>query len=363
MRNGLNIAGVSEIVHEIREVPREAVIIFTTTTRAYGPGADTAVGTAHHGSYRMARDFRMRFGPLPGDELSPWEAAVAAFGACVLVTHMHGYTARGISVAALRVRISATVGGDAPGLRDVRYEIDVDAAGSSEMLAAVTQFVTCFSPNHRALLDEGSADLDHVRDGAAVAVEQRAPIASPELRVSADLVWEYGTEATVTTSATPGGDDRAPTFIVDQSKQMLGIDRGPNPQEWLLAALSAELTLSLRALAAERGIDAAGVEVDARGQLDIRGMLNVSPDIPARFHNLRFAIISESDVDELVAEAVARSQVLATLRVANSAQVVLRSASETLLDIRSDHEQVTAFLAEIARQQAAQAASNALVSE
>jgi uncharacterized OsmC-like protein len=392
MRNGLNIAGVSEIVHEIREKPAEALIVFNTSCREVGSGVAVAVGTAHHGTFRMARDFRIGFTDVLAGEtgLSAVEGAVAALGACVLITHVHGYSARGISITSLRVVVSASVRVDAAGrwaggdhgLRDVGYRIEIDAEGSPDMLRQVTQFVTCFSPNHRAFLDVGSYDLTSVRvgpDGEATstAVEPpqpgpaSAPSAEPEpstrlLSVTADLSWEYGAEANVTTGLRPGGARRRgnPGFVVDQSKQMLGIDKGPNPQELLLSAISATLTMDLARLARERDLPVAAVEVEATGRLDIRGMLNVA-NSPARFHALRFLVRAETPLDGaalagLVAECAAGNPFLTMLRVPNVVDVDLRSPAEALLEFRSDAGQVAAFLAEVARIQAEQAATNAL---
>ncbi|BCJ50044.1 hypothetical protein Asp14428_15190 [Actinoplanes sp. NBRC 14428] len=389
MRNGLNISGVSEIVHEIRENGAEAVIRFSTSTAVAGDRAEVTVGTAHHGTFRMARDFRLA---LTGAEaadpgLTPVEAAAAAIGACVLITHVHGYSARGISLTSLGVRVTATVPTDAAGrvadpsagLRDLRYDITVDAEATEAALAQVTQFVTCFSPNHRAFLDAGDYDLSSVlvRPGGT-ATSRPVPVTAPaatapaagELTVVAELQWEYGTEAHVSTAVSPGIEARraAPTLVVDQSKQMLGIDRGPNPQEMLLTAISAELALGLSALARERGLPLSRIEVDGGGRLDIRGMMNVDPAVPARFHEIRFVVRCEADLDDdpdddkvaaLVTECAANSTLLAVLRRANTADVRLRSPGAEILTLRSDAAQVSAFIEQIVRQQREQQAAAA----
>jgi uncharacterized OsmC-like protein len=386
MRNGLNIAGVSEVVHEIREKPVEAVITFNTVTRAHGATVETTLKTAHHGTFRMSRDFQLPFSEVMAaqSEMSTLEGAVAALGACVLITHVHGYSARGVSLTSFRLRVSACVdvddqgrwiGGEL-GLRDLRYVIEVDGEGAPELLSQVTQFVTCFSPNHRVFLDEASYELTGEIVGPAGAtttvpvVPGSPPALAPsgrQLDVTAELQWEYGTEANVTTDITPGGDKRgrSPRFVVDQSKQMLGIDRGPNPQELLLAAISAELVMQMGQLARQRDLPVADVEVNANGRLDIRGMLNVDKDIPARFHQVRFQVCAQTPLDpaavgELMAECAARNVLLHTLRMPNSVQVELNGPDRQLLSFTSDAAQVTAFLAEIARMQAEQAAADAL---
>lgn len=387
MRNGLDISGVSEFAHEIGEKPVEAVIDFNTCTVPTLSGAEVIIRTAHHGTQRMARSFRIPFTEdsaqwLGG--LSAYEAAVAALGACVLITHVHGYSARGVTITTLRVTVTAAVQVDAAGrwaggetaLHDVRYLIETDCDGSVDSVSEVSRFVTCFSPNHRAFLDEGSYGLSAMAvrpDGTpeVVTSDQAEPAPATgggtRLDLTAELTWEYGTEATATTTFAPGGELRRerPVLVVDQAKQMLGIDRGPNPQELLLAAICADLTGQVRTLAAERGVTLAGLEIESSGRLDIRGMLNVSPDIPARFHNLRFLVRAGTGapLDELAAlvrEAAARNVMLAVLLRANSVQVDVRSPAGPLASFRSHAGQVADFLAELARKQAAMAANNAL---
>ncbi|MFV0136403.1 OsmC family protein [Streptomyces sp. HMX87] len=387
MRNGLDISGASELVHEIGDKPIEAVIDFSTSAVPGLSGAEVNIRTAHHGTQRMARSFRIPFtedsARLLGG-LSAHEAAVAALGACVLITHVHGYSARGVTITSLRVTVTAAVEVDAHGrwvggetaLHDVRYLIEADCDGLADSVSEVSRFVTCFSPNHRAFLDEGSYRLAAVAvrpDGTpdAVELDQAAPARAgadgTRLDLTAELTWEYGVQATATTTFAPGGELRRdrPALVVDQSKQMLGLDRGPNPQELLLAAISADLTHQVRASAAERGIALDGIQVESSGRLDIRGMLNVSPDIPARFHNLRFLVRADTEaapaqLADLVQQAAARNLTLATLLRANSVQVELRSPAGPPTRFTSNADQVADFLAELARKQAAMAVNNAL---
>jgi uncharacterized OsmC-like protein len=386
MRNGLDISGVSEFVHEIGEKPVEAVIDFNTTAVLGARGAEVSVRTAHHGTQRMARSFQIPFteeGGNPFAGLSAHEAAVAALGACVLITHVHGYSARAVTITSLRVKVSATVevdqqgrwaGGDAA-LHNLRYDVEADCDGPIDSLTEVSQFVTCFSPNHRAFLDEGSYVLTALAlrsDGSseAVTVEQAAPAApageSTGVELTAELTWQYGTQANVTTMCSPGGEVRRqqPSLVVDQSKQMAGIDGGPNPQEVLLAAVSADLCQEVSRRARERRLVLHNVDVTSTGRLDIRGMLNVSKDIPARFHNLQFTVRADTDLPvqalaDLVAECAAANVTLATLRAAGTVEVDLRTPAQPLLSFRSDANQVEDFLAVLTQKQAAARAAGA----
>ena len=382
MRNGLNISGVSELVHEIQTVPKEALIRFHTTGQLDHGRVSVDVRTARHGTFRMARGFGLRMDPLRLDErdtLSAYEATVAAIGACVLITHVHGYTARGVLLSELSVRVSAEVGTGADGGRPdggnvfggLRYRIDVSCDGDREQLASVSQFATCFSPNHRALLDPAEVGVTGVvrrSDGSTETVEVDLgdlPTggSGEPVTVEAALRWEYGLECEALTRIGTEQPWRS-RFTVDQSKQMVGIDKGPNPQEVLLAAISGDLGTGIADAAAAAGVPVSGVEVDGRGQLDIRGMMNISKEVPARFHEIRFVVAVDSDapLDAVrgVLEAAARSSApLALIRPAREVEVEVHADGEEISGFTSSLAQATAFLVEVARAQEAAAAAAA----
>lgn len=377
MRNGLDISGASELAREIGIKPEEAVIDFRTKTALGITGAHVNICTAHHGTQRMARAFHLPFAEDssgPGSDFTAYEAAVAALGACVLITHVHGYSARGMTIASLKLTVTAAVEDEGAALHDVQYLIEVDTDGPTESVSEVSQFVTCFSPNHRAFLDEGTFGLAIAVSGAAPdpieivwADEQTAGVRGTRRLVKAELVWEYGTETHITTMITPGGDKRLkmPTVIVDQSKQMLGIDRGPNPQELLLAAVSADLTHRIVSIAALRGMPVPNVTVEGSGRLDIRGMLNVSPDIPARFHNVEFVVRTDAGPDvsilaDVVREAAEKNVILTALRRPNTVTVDVHTPSGRAISFESNAAQVAGCLEEIAQKPVVAAASDAL---
>ncbi|MGC5162110.1 OsmC family protein [Rhodococcus sp. DT1] len=292
----------------------------------------------------------------------------------MLITHVHGYSARGMTIASLKLTVTAAVEDEGAALHDVQYLIEVDTDGPTESVSEVSQFVTCFSPNHRAFLDEGTFGLAIAVSGAAPdpieivwADEQTAGVRGTRRLVKAELVWEYGTETHITTMITPGGDKRLkmPTVIVDQSKQMLGIDRGPNPQELLLAAVSADLTHRIVSIAALRGMPVPNVTVEGSGRLDIRGMLNVSPDIPARFHNVEFVVRTDAGPDvsilaDVVREAAEKNVILTALRRPNTVTVDVHTPSGRAISFESNAAQVAGCLEEIAQKPVVAAASDAL---
>ena len=384
MRNGLNTAGVSETVHELREHPEEAMADFGVAGPARtGPDGllATRALTLRNGTTRVARDFPMRqraFGTAGDGDPTPYESALAAFGACVLITQVNGFTSRGTTLASLRVTVSAGLALDAAGrpvagapLEDLRWSCDLDCDATADGAESINRLVCAFSPNHRVFLDESPIEVAvSVRrssgtvEGFPVAWEPTAPAtAAGVCRIEADVVWEYGSEAAYRTSVTVDGERlTAGPLVVDQAKQMLGIDKGPNSQEILLSALCGELTGLLESEAAARSVRLRDPVLRAGGRLDTRGMLNVLREVPSRFHNLTAELTLDSDAsrDELhalVSAALGRSVLAATLRRDRTVGVELLRTGTRQLAFESTTEQCEAVRDDVTRRQAEAAAA------
>lgn len=381
MRNGLNISGLSEYVNEIKTHPEEAVIRFATLAELNRGLVEVETRTASLGTIRMARGFRTRVDPAGAvvDYITPEEASVAALGACVLITHVQGFSVRGVNLTTLTVNVEADVEVDESGrwvggeqsLRNLRYRVNVVGDAPVDQTRAISQFTTCFSPNHRVFLDaadfvvgaavrRSDGSTEQIEIGWDEVVGQPAASGGRTMAVSADLRWDYGTETHITTAVEPDPRRRyTPAVIADQPKQMSGFDKGSNPQELLLTAVSADLAYGVQRAASGAGVPVTRVEVDCYGQLDIRGMQNVSKEVPARFHGLRFRADIESDapadqVRAAVLDAVRSSVPLAALRRANEIAVESYHDGEEAIRFRSDADQVKAFLQMLADQEAAQ---------
>ncbi|MFE9740373.1 OsmC family protein [Streptomyces sp. NPDC006477] len=390
MRNGLNISGVSELIHEIREKPEEALIDFRVTGHPARDGVATHVRTARHGSVRMARGFRVdqlshrtrpqdavtaagRVDPLT----SPYESALTALGACALITHVNGFTGRGVALDEIELTARAELPLDASGhatggagLLGLAWRCTVTCGASDDVVQGVNRLVTAFSPNHRVFLDEADLTLralvtrgDGRREtltlpyAPAAAPDAGAPAADPAL-LEVHLRWEYGTEVHARTSLEHGGTRRegASVLVVDQSKQMLGIGKGPNPQELLLSAVCGELVGLVREETDRTGTPVDELHVAGGGRLDIRGMQNVLREVPSRFHNLGFdlEVTSDADLDALAAvltTALGRSVLLATLVRPNTIAIELGRPGAPDTEYLSSSAAAEAFRDELSRQQ------------
>ena len=91
----------------------------------------------------------------------------------------------------------------------------------------------------------------------------------------------------------------------DEPPLLLGEDIGPNPVEYALKAVAACVTTSIVYNAAAKGIELRGVESRLEGDLDLRGFLGVSDDVPVGYKNIRLffkidADISDEEKEELI---------------------------------------------------------------
>jgi uncharacterized OsmC-like protein len=101
----------------------------------------------------------------------------------------------------------------------------------------------------------------------------------------------------------------------DEPPILAGNDDGANPVEHLLNALAACVTTSMVAHAAVRGIQIEQLESELEGDIDLRGFLGLSDDVPKGFTEIRIKFKVEADVDnmERLKRLTAYSPVLNTI--------------------------------------------------
>jgi uncharacterized OsmC-like protein len=81
-------------------------------------------------------------------------------------------------------------------------------------------------------------------------------------------------------------------FVIraDEPEEMLGSNQAPNPQELLMAALNACMTVGYVAGAAKRGINLTKLEIETRGRLDLRGFFALSDVVPPGYPALEYVV-------------------------------------------------------------------------
>ncbi|MCK5202393.1 MAG: OsmC family protein [Desulfobacterales bacterium] len=91
----------------------------------------------------------------------------------------------------------------------------------------------------------------------------------------------------------------------DEPPLLLGEDNGPNPVEYALTALAACVTTSIVYHAAAKGIKLNSVESRLEGDIDLRGFLGLSEDVPRGYKEIRMYFKIDADVpDEKLQELV-----------------------------------------------------------
>jgi uncharacterized OsmC-like protein len=115
--------------------------------------------------------------------------------------------------------------------------------------------------------------------------------------------WVHGTynQATVKDfyGALKEDDSREPAvFEIDEPPLLMGNNLGSNPVEYLLVALSGCLTTSLVAHAAAKGIEIRVVKSRYEGDIDLRGFLGISENIPVGYQNIRVYFKIDADLSE-----------------------------------------------------------------
>ena len=93
-------------------------------------------------------------------------------------------------------------------------------------------------------------------------------------------------------------------YDMDEPPVLLGNNDGRNPVEYLLVALSGCLTTSLVAHASAKGIEIRGVESRYEGDIDLRGFLGISEDVPVGYQNIKVYFKIDADVSNDQKEAL-----------------------------------------------------------
>ena len=89
------------------------------------------------------------------------------------------------------------------------------------------------------------------------------------------------------------GGEKVPrrfTIDVDEPNELGGSNSFANPQEHLIAALNACMTVGYAAQCAVRGITLESLAIETDGEIDLRGFLGIDPAVPKGFENLSYTV-------------------------------------------------------------------------
>jgi uncharacterized OsmC-like protein len=102
---------------------------------------------------------------------------------------------------------------------------------------------------------------------------------------------------TTVTGFTLAGErvQRNHTIIADEPFELLGSDGAPNPQELLMAAFNACITVGYVAGASLKGITLDSLEIRTTGELDLRGFLGLSDNVAPGYQNVDYEVRISGD--------------------------------------------------------------------
>ena len=102
-----------------------------------------------------------------------------------------------------------------------------------------------------------------------------------------------------------GGERVARRFSIDidEPRELGGSNSFANPQDHLIAALNACMTVGYVAQCAVRGITLESLAIETDGQIDLRGFLGIDPAVPQGYESLSYTVrIKGSGTKEQFAE-------------------------------------------------------------
>jgi uncharacterized OsmC-like protein len=105
--------------------------------------------------------------------------------------------------------------------------------------------------------------------------------------------WQGQTRSRTDVSGFTIGGKEVPrrfSFDIDEPYELGGSNTFANPQEYLLAALNACMTVGYVAQCAMRGITLTRLEIETTGEIDLRGFLGIDPAVPPGYESLSYTV-------------------------------------------------------------------------
>jgi uncharacterized OsmC-like protein len=338
VRNGLNIASVSEYVHVILATPKEARLLFSlTATRLSEDLIEVRTLPVWIGTIRVVRDFTIRIDRAGrgGEWKSTDFVTASAIGGCVATTFVQGASARGVTLDQLQLQMRLAM---TPDSVELAYDYQPQCEASDEMLISLARYVCCLSSIHRTLVEPNQIRVT----GSAAPLDSRelAALTRP-LAANVRIGWRYGTHLRSTIA-----DHEE--IEMDQPKQYLGLDRAPSPTEYMFAALTADVLAALPSPPRSERLDDRRVIVSA--SVDMRGILNVSEDAPVAVQDIEVRAVDKCGDDigvEALQSALRASPIARLICQPQEVSVIVNRDKRQLHRLLSNLETQKVLLAEL----------------
>ena len=166
------------------------------------------------------------------------------------------------------------------------------------------------------------------------AVRANPPLADFQFR--ARNTWVSGTHNRTTIQGFHGAGQEDTsrtepfTYDADHPAVLVGTNQGPTPVEFLLHAIAACLTSGLANIAAARGITLHRVESTVEGDIDLLGILGLSPEVRNGYRQIRVSFTVDGDATpEQLAALVEQS------RRRSAVYDVLTNGTDVVIDVNA----------------------------
>ncbi|MGE8062480.1 OsmC family protein [Pseudomonas sp. NPDC089547] len=144
-------------------------------------------------------------------------------------------------------------------------------------------------------------------------------------RFNVNTKWEQQTRSVATVSRyhLSGTDyDRNFTIAADEPFELLGQNTAPNPQELLMAALNACLSVGYVVNAAVMGITIESLEIETDGELDLRGFLGLDESVNPGYDEVTYSVKIKSDASAEKVEELHRIVTKTSVNLANFSKAI-----------------------------------------
>ncbi len=105
--------------------------------------------------------------------------------------------------------------------------------------------------------------------------------------------WQGQTRSRAEVESFEIGGERVPrqfSIDIDEPSELGGSNSFANPQEHLIAALNACMTVGYVAQCAVRGINLERLTIETNGEIDLRGFLGIDPAVPKGYEDLSYTV-------------------------------------------------------------------------
>lgn len=133
----------------------------------------------------------------------------------------------------------------------------------------------------------------------SVSEAENASQRSAKFNVKTQWQGQTRTVATVSSYSILGKEhQRHFEIAADEPTEFLGQNSAPNPQELLMAALNACLSVGYAVNAAAMGITIHSLEIETDGELDLRGALGMDANVNPGYDEVQYVVRLDTDASK-----------------------------------------------------------------